>query len=261
MTTIRITPFDVVHVMSPPKVGHVLLGLGDVKTSDTAAVMYAYTMPGDPENRQPTSDDTDGLDSVYGGSETRAGCGHSSIAGGRTRAADGWAAIALVLGVGAWMVSRRRAMVVIPLSAAVVTFLTGAEPAYSAAGSAVADATATVVAVSTSNTGGVFETTLDLAPAGCRTPTCPKVARAPRVGRDESAASHPTGRRIPRASSSATTSPVSFTSSALRVNTVQNTRGHTPGVSSNRTRHSLPEGRLVLAHLKSAGSAPVLKNT
>jgi hypothetical protein len=175
--TSGLPPFDLLHVVSH-EVGHTL-GLGDVR-DETDAVMYAFTMPGDAANRAPATDDIDGLDSVYRGAEARAGCGHSSVAGARTRSADGWVALALAIGSCAWMASRRRARAVVPLGTAVVALLVHAAPARSAPADAAprADATATVVALSTRSVGGILQTTVDLAPTACRVESCPTRARA-----------------------------------------------------------------------------------
>lgn len=93
--------FDLEHVVSH-EIGHAL-GLADVH--DAHAVMYAFTAPGDASNRAPSSDDMQGLDSLYGGPLKRAGCGQATI-GGRAPGAA-WPIVA-ALGVLVAVAARRR---------------------------------------------------------------------------------------------------------------------------------------------------------
>ncbi len=169
--------FDLQHVVSH-EVGH-SLGLGDVHDGQTA-VMYAYSMPGDASFRAPTADDADGLEAAYGGSERRAGCGQSSVAGGRARPGDAWVALALVLGGCAWMASRRRVRLAVPVAAGLVSLLANAAPARSASqGAATAsDATAVVTAVTTREAEGVLQSTIELVTDACHARSCPAAARA-----------------------------------------------------------------------------------
>ncbi len=169
--------FDLQHVAAH-EVGH-SLGMGDVREQQ-GPLMYAYTLPGDASVRAPETDDVDGLEQVYGGSAQRAGCGSASVAGGRSRPLDSWAALVLAL-AGAWTISRRRARVLLPVwpACAIVAVLAGgSEPAHSAPAAVplAADALGDVVAVSTYESGGVFQTSLDVAPSSCRTGSCPAVA-------------------------------------------------------------------------------------
>jgi len=169
--------FDIDHVVAH-EIGHAL-GLSDER-SDHVAMMYAYSMPGDATLRAPSNDDLDGLTSLYGGSASRAGCGHASVAGARTRASDLWAALALAVGAGAWRMSRRRARALVPVCAAFAAFVACPNQARSAASLEVvaADASARVVAVSTQNVRGIFETTLELEPSSCGSVACPVRTRA-----------------------------------------------------------------------------------
>jgi hypothetical protein len=179
------TPFDLVHVVSH-EVGH-SLGLADER-DDNEALMYAYTTAGDPSLRSPTSDDVDGVDAIYGAAggsslaAERAGCGQSSVAGSRSRPGDAWAAIGIVGAAGLWLASRRRVKAVrvaLHVSAAVAALVLGAGTAHSAPTALhLGDASARVVATSTSNVGGLFVTTLELEPTTCRTTSCPAHARA-----------------------------------------------------------------------------------
>lgn len=148
--------------------------------------MYAYTAPGDASLRTLSTDDVDGINSIYGGSAAAAsapssGCGQSSVAGAHTRTTDGLVALALVAGVGVRLLSRRRRRLLIPLAAAMAALLACPDPARSAslgtapsaASGTTVDATARIVSASTEDVGGVFQTTLNLAPAKCRTAPCP----------------------------------------------------------------------------------------
>jgi hypothetical protein len=184
----RAIPFDLVHVVSH-EVGHTL-GLADERVDDSA-LMYAFTMPGDASIRAPSKDDVAGVDALYGASvaptpaqPSQSGCGQSSVAGSPTRPADAWAALALVVGVGLWLVSGRRARVaarfVLPIGAALVALVAGPVPAHSAPRDPglLVSAAARVVDVSTSNVGGLFETTIELAPIACQKEPCPARARA-----------------------------------------------------------------------------------
>jgi hypothetical protein len=177
------TPFDLTHVVTH-EVGHAL-GLGDVPDI-ASAVMYAYSMPGDASGRAPGSDDLDGLDALYAGSASspsaRIGCGQSSVAGGRVRDADAWGALALVLGAGVWLAMRRRAARgIVPVGAALLAL--AADPASARSATRVSatapDARAVVVEATTRDVGGVFQTTLELAPRSCRDAgACPARAEA-----------------------------------------------------------------------------------
>ena len=193
------TPFDLVHVLSH-EVGHTL-GLADEHDSNSS-LMYAYTMPGDPSVRVPSADDVDGVDALYGppgstppGAQTRGGCGQASVAGMRSPADGGHPAgtLAVLGGACLWMSTRRRrraSRAVLPLAiVTAVACLAGtptpalSAPALSAPAlakpgqpTAAADATARVVRVSTSNVGGLFETTLELTVTECgggRDSKCP----------------------------------------------------------------------------------------
>ena len=183
--SLRPAPFDIVHVVSH-EAGHTL-GLADEKDKP-ASLMYAYTTPGDASVRLLSNDDVDGLDALYGtagsAASSQGGCGQSSVAGSRTRTADVWWAAAIVALVGVRLVSRRRARaaarIALPMGAALIALVAWPGPARSAtpASSMLADAVARVTRVSTSNAGGLFETTIDLVPSACRHDPCPAVAQA-----------------------------------------------------------------------------------
>jgi hypothetical protein len=172
-------PFDIEHVAAH-ELGH-SLGLGDVH-DQAVEVMYAFTRPGDASYRTPAPDDVDGLAEIYGGSPPgRAGCGKASVAGGRSRPEDAWAAAVLAL-AGAWAFSRRRApglVPVWPVCAALAVLLGRSDGARSAPGAvpAAADAVGTVTAASTRDVAGVLQTTLDVVPTSCRSGSCPVAAR------------------------------------------------------------------------------------
>jgi hypothetical protein len=174
--------FDLLHVMSH-EVGHTL-GLADER-SDPSALMYALTQPGDASRRVPSSDDVHGVGALYGdspaplaGAVGHAGCGQASLAGPRTRPADAWGALALAAVVGMWLAWRRNrkaALAMLPLAAAVVALVAAPGRALSAPHVSVllTDASALVTRVSTSNVGGLFETTVELTPTACRAKPCP----------------------------------------------------------------------------------------
>lgn len=187
------TPFDLVHVVSH-EVGHTL-GLAD-EQSNQSALMYAFTMPGDASSRLPSTDDVDGVKALYGAAPAAAatpptaapsghsGCGQASVAESRTRAGDVWGALVLAVGAGLWITRRRGARnvarTVLPVCGALAAFVAGPMPAQSSAHSPRigVDAAARVIDVSTSNVGGLFETTVELAPLACRKAPCPSGAWA-----------------------------------------------------------------------------------
>jgi hypothetical protein len=184
----HVTPFDLGHVVSH-EIGHTL-GLADERDTDSA-LMYAFTMPGDASTRAPATDDVDGLDALYAASlgptaasPGQSGCGQASMAGSRARPADAWGGLALVAGAGVWLASRGRfrkaVRFALPIGAALVALVVSPASARSAPGSAglLVSASARVVDVSTSNVGGVFETTIELAPTSCREQPCPARVQA-----------------------------------------------------------------------------------
>jgi hypothetical protein len=174
-------PFDLPHVVAH-EVGH-SLGLGDTQ-SDSTALMYAYSMPGDPSPRSPSSDDTAGVSQLYPASVTgpagAIGCGQSNIAGSRPKSSDALASMALVAMAGAWLASRRRARVIVPICAIFCVALGDPTPARALSTAVLAsDASAHVVRIDTRvGDGGIYETTLDLAPTTCRVSSCPTSLRA-----------------------------------------------------------------------------------
>jgi hypothetical protein len=184
----HVTPFDLGHVVSH-EIGHTL-GLADERDDDSA-LMYAFTMPGDASTRAPATDDVDGVDALYGASlgptaasPSHSGCGQASVAGSRARPADAWGGLALVAGAVAWLASRRRARkavrLALPIGVGLIALLVGPATARSAPGSAgwLVSGSARVVDLSTSNVGGLFETTVELSPTSCREQPCPARARA-----------------------------------------------------------------------------------
>jgi Matrixin len=183
----RTEPFDIIHVVSH-EIGHTL-GLADERVDDSA-LMYAFTMPGDASVRAPSADDAAGAHALYGMSARapvptsgQGGCVQASIAGARARPEDAWNAFALLSGATMWLASRRRGKagrLALPVAAALMTLLASPATARSAedAFDPRSSVTARVLDVSTSNVGGLFETTVELAPTRCADQPClalPKV--------------------------------------------------------------------------------------
>jgi hypothetical protein len=98
--------FDLQHVVTH-ELGHAL-GLGDVQ-NDSSDVMYAFSAPGSAAGRTPSSDDVDGVDSIYAGSAPRAGCGQSNMAGTGPRAHDLYTVIGVFSAAMTWLAVRRQA--------------------------------------------------------------------------------------------------------------------------------------------------------
>ena len=180
--------FDLPHVVAH-EIGHAL-GLSD-ETDAKAALMYPYTMPDDASVRAPEQDDLAGVDALYAGAASTSshGCG-ANVAGGRVRSHDAFAAALFAIAAAAWLVSRRRARVAIPVAAAVLALVAGAgearsaAPASAAAPIAAPDAKARVVAATTRNVGGIFETDVDLLPTACAVHAkLPAAGARPRLGR------------------------------------------------------------------------------
>ena len=175
---------DLVHVVSH-EVGHTL-GLADEHDSQSS-LMYAFTMPGDASIRTPSSDDVSGVTAIYGASGAAApaassashsGCGVAGSPGGREGL---WGALALIAAVAMSVAARRAraARLLAPLAVAFVVLVGSPDQARSAPLSVFAgDGVARITGMSTLNVGGVFETTLDLAPIACRHEPCPARAQA-----------------------------------------------------------------------------------
>jgi matrixin len=181
--------YDLLHVLSH-EFGHTL-GLADDQ-DEQSALMYAYSSRGDASIRQPTPDDVNGVEALYGtepapapAPSSQAGCGQASVASARPLSGD-MLAVAMVAGAGLWLLSRRRALrcprVELPVATALVALVTGYAPSgatpHVVASELRSDAIARVVSVSTSNVGGLFETTIQVEPTACRLQTCPAQAAA-----------------------------------------------------------------------------------
>lgn len=181
--------YDLVHVLSH-EFGHTL-GLADDQ-DNRSALMYAYSSRGDASIRQPSPDDSSGVEALYGmvpapmvASSSHGGCGQASVATARPLSADMWT-VAMVAGAGLWLLLRRRALrysrVDLPVAAAMVALFTGSAPSgltpHVVTPGLRSDAIARVVGVSTSNVGGLFETTIELEPTACQLATCPARASA-----------------------------------------------------------------------------------
>jgi hypothetical protein len=180
--------FDLLHVLSH-EIGHTL-GLADER-SDQGSLMYAYTSPGDAAIRVPSPDDINGVDALYksaggsamssvGSAASNTGCGQSTVAAGRARPGDTWAVLALVGGAGAWLALRRRGSRVargnLPVCAALAALVAIPAPPSSThvfVRDLSPEAVARVVSVSTSNAGGLFETTLTVQSTVCLQDPCP----------------------------------------------------------------------------------------
>jgi len=200
----NVPKFDLQHVITH-ELGHAL-GLGDVQDHDSA-IMYAYSMPDDASSRALTADDLAGVGELYAASSASpaaqaSGCGGASIAATHVTPEDQWAAAGLVVGVGAWLASRRRARALVPVGAALVGLLGSLPRTHESVQAAiVADATAHVVSARTTNVGGVFETTLELVPRSCRPGlVCPARLEAHVLGGTLGGITQQVGdRRAPRA--------------------------------------------------------------
>jgi hypothetical protein len=170
--------FDLQHLLAH-EVGH-SLGMGDT-TGDTGALMYAYSVAGSPSPRQPTSDDTAGIASLYpaGTLQSGMGCGQSNVAGTRPQGFECASALLLVALVASLRGARRRVQLFLPAGMALA--MTLAAPARAGSTSS-SDSTAHVASRIVSRTSrvsasGVFETLLDVAPVACRMRSCPQQAR------------------------------------------------------------------------------------
>lgn len=170
--------FDLQHLLAH-EVGH-SLGMGDT-TSDTGALMYAYSVAGSPSPRQPTSDDTAGVATLYptGTLQSGMGCGQSNVAGTRPQGFECASALFLVALVASLRGARRRVRLFLPAGMALAMTLAAPARAWSTSSS---DSTAQVASRIVSRTSrvsasGVFETLLDVAPVACRARSCPQQAR------------------------------------------------------------------------------------
>jgi hypothetical protein len=170
--------FDFQHVVAH-EAGH-SLGLADVH-DQSGPLMYVYTMPDDASVRAPSPDDVDGIEQAYAGSTDRSGgCGTASVAGGRARPWETWVTLAILFAVAAASRARphrRAARGLVPLTVMLAVLGGQSLPARSATGLVPvgADALGTVLAVQTRDVGGIFQTTLDVAPSTCRVGSCPEV--------------------------------------------------------------------------------------
>jgi hypothetical protein len=158
------TPFDLVHVRD---------------TSDSSALMYLYSRPGDATARVPGTDDLDGIETLYaGGTEGAAtsGCTHARRAPGQD-ASHG--AVLLMLGALVWIGLRAgrttRARAAFVAGASTLLVLSFVPSARSAAPSIpLGDARAHVSQTTTHVAGGLLKTTLTLTVTTCRVAACPE---------------------------------------------------------------------------------------
>lgn len=168
---------DLQHLLAH-EVGH-SLGMGDT-INNTDALMYAYSVAGSPSPRQPTTDDTAGIATLYppGTLQSGMGCGQSNVAGMRPQIAECASALFLIALVVA-LRSRRRVRLFIPAAMALAMTLAAPARAGSAPSADSSSHASSRIITRTSRVSatGVFETTLDVTPVVCRVRSCPQQAR------------------------------------------------------------------------------------
>ncbi len=175
------TPFDLHHVLAH-ELGHTL-GMAD-ETVESSALMFLYSAPGSASPRAPASDDAAGIASLYDTQTPAAGaCGGSTVSPRGPSHHSSRIALAIALGLVAWIALRRRAgftgkpVALAALALAAITALPSEHAARSESHAALSSARAHVTHTETTvDDSGVFKTRATLTTTACRIARCPSGA-------------------------------------------------------------------------------------
>lgn len=193
--------YDLVHVLAH-ETGH-SLGMNDEYANGTA-LMYRYTAPNDATLRAPQTDDFQGLSKLYGATmQASGGCGgESTVSPVKPSTKTGTVALAVGLGLLAYVVVRRRAQANAKTDAkaamknarraaafvSIAAFAIASVPEVSGSvasahasdaqnrghATAIVKASRTVSSDSSGTAAGIFRTEMQLETTECRVAGCPK---------------------------------------------------------------------------------------